>query len=208
MWAHYTTSRTELARSGQGRFPNNPMKAPQPCGGKAIKNFRTIHRIGQDRSFAPDGWQARMTTFMKSLIEKGEDPQSIIILTETEFPHMANKISEKWVRYIGDALRNRQVQWSPPQDLQNDGFAGDIVTDVTFVGCGSFRTGNPDCFVGWRDSGGGLAYCPFRWALETGLPMLRRPDHGTPDDGTALSFNEHVKREMQMQAQDTLGRSR
>lgn len=202
----YYNQQPELACSGQGRFANNPMKAPQPCGGKDIKQFRTIHFIGQDRTFAPPGWQAKMTMFMKFLLEKGEDPQSIIILMETEFPSMANKISEKWVRHIRDCLRNPDIRWSPPQDLENDDLAGNIITDnVTMIGCGGFRSGNPNCFTGWPNPHGGTAFCPFKWAMETGMPMTRRPEHNVPGNGKTSTFLEQFERELQLQARDSLG---
>ena len=201
----YYNRQPELALLGQGRFGTHPMKAPQPCGGKDIKQFRTIHFVGRDRTFAPPGWQAQMTMFMKSLLQNGEDPQSIIILMETEFPSMANKISEKWVCHIRDSLRNPDLRWSPPHDLENGDLAGNIITDyVTMNGCGGFKSGNPNCFIGWPNPHDGAAFCRFKRAIETGMPMPRRPEHTTFGNDNTPRFPEQIERELHMQARDSL----
>lgn len=200
----YYNRQPDLARTGQGRFADNPMKPPQPCGGKDIRLFRTIIFIGQDRTFVPEGWQARMTQLMKYLLEKDEDPQSIVLLMETEFPKMADKISEKWVHHIRDCLRNPDIDWSAPHDLQNDGLAGSIITsNVNNLGCGSFRSGNPNCLAGWPNPYGGMAYCPFKRAVETGMPVLRRPEHKILGSGKIANFLEHLDRELRLQARDS-----
>lgn len=202
----YYNRQPELALLGQARFGTHPMKAPQPCGGKDIKQFRTIHFVGQDRTFAPPGWQAKMTMFMKSLLQNGEDPQSIIILMETEFPSMASKISEKWVCHIRDSLRNPNLRWSPPNDLENGDFAGNIITDyVTVNGCGGFRSGNPNCFVGWPNPDDATAFCAFKRAIETGMPMPRCPEHTTFSNDKIPFFPEQLERELYLQACDSLG---
>ncbi|KAL8889368.1 MAG: hypothetical protein Q9215_003348 [Flavoplaca cf. flavocitrina] len=201
----YYNRQPELARSGQGRFANNPMKPPQPCGGRDIRLTRNIVFIGQDRTFVPEGWQVRMTKLLKFLLEKGEDPQSIIILMETEFPDMVDKISEKWVRHVRECLWNPDIDWSPPQDLQNDGLAGSIITNtVDKLGCGGLSSGNPNCFTGWPNPYGGTAYCPFRLAMETGMPMPRRPEHDHAGESKSFNWLQQLDRELRLQAWDRM----
>lgn len=201
----YYNRQPELARLGQGRFGAYPMKAPQPCGGKDIKQFRTIHFVGRDRTFAPPGWQAKMTIFMKCLLQKGEDPQSIIILMETEFPSMVSKISEKWVCHIRDCLRNPDLRWSPPHDLENSDLAGNIITDyVTVNGCGGFRSGNPNCFIGWPNPDDGAAFCAFKRAIETGMPIPRCPEHNAFGHDNTPNLPGQLERELQLQIRDGL----
>jgi len=38
-----------------------------------------------------------MTSFVRDLVAKGEDPASIIILLETEWPKMEGKVGKEWV---------------------------------------------------------------------------------------------------------------
>ncbi|KAL8908303.1 MAG: hypothetical protein Q9171_005511 [Xanthocarpia ochracea] len=207
----FYTKQPDEALHHRGRFAHNPMKAPQPCGGCYIRFLRNLPPsaiLGQDRTFVPEGWQPKMTIFTRALLDRREDFQSIIILTETEFPQMAGRISERWVHHLFECFQNPEVIWAPPQDLQNDHFAGNIITETVQHGCGRSQTGNPSCFEGWKNPYGGIAVCPIIWMQETGQPMPRRPDHEVadllPGTNNPAPFHEWFQREMQLQAQDYL----
>ncbi|KAI4284235.1 MAG: hypothetical protein L6R38_001566 [Xanthoria sp. 2 TBL-2021] len=201
----------EAAQHHMGRFAYDPMKAPQPCGGNQIGFLRNVPPtsiVGQNRNFVPEGWQPKMTYFVKMLLDKREDYQSIIILTETEFPQMVGKISERWIRHMHECFENPDVNWSPPQDLQNSHVGGNIITEIVQRGCGRGQTGNPSCFEGWKNPFGGIAVCPYIWSQENGQPMPRRPDHEVADllsgNKGPAPFIEWFHRELQLQAQDRL----
>ncbi|KAL8669090.1 MAG: hypothetical protein Q9168_006307 [Polycauliona sp. 1 TL-2023] len=197
------------AQHHRGRFAYNPMKAPQPCGGNYINFLRNLPPsaiVGQNRTFLPEGWHPRMTGFVKMHLDRGEDFHSIVILTETEFPAMVDKISERWIQYLRVCFQNPEVDWVPPQDLDNGHFAGDIITSTIPRGCGRGLTGNLRCLEGWQNPYGGIAVCPFVWTQETGNPMPRRPDHEVWDllsgaNGPA-PWKDWCEREMQLQARD------
>lgn len=53
----------------------------------------------------PPGWTAAMTAFLKNVLANGEDDKSVLILLETEFPIMVNKVESGWV----DRVRKGQV---------------------------------------------------------------------------------------------------
>ncbi|KAL8782139.1 MAG: hypothetical protein Q9213_005673 [Squamulea squamosa] len=200
------------AEHGRGRFNDNPMKAPQPCGGDLIHFLRNIPPggiIGQDRTFAPEGWEPRMTFFVKQLIDRREDSESIVILTETEFPQMVGRVCERWVHHMHECFQNPEVIWVPPQDLQNDHFGGNIITETVRRGCGRGKTENASCFKGWENPYGGIAVCPFIWTQETGQPIPQRPDHEVADllpsaTKSPAPFHQWVDRELQLQARDGL----
>ncbi|KAL8766027.1 MAG: hypothetical protein Q9209_007056 [Squamulea sp. 1 TL-2023] len=193
----------------EGRFHNIPMKPPQPCGGRDIRKLRPLPVIvGQDRSFRPEGWQANMTSMVRSLLGKGEDVETIIILLEAEYPKMISKVSEKWIHHLEDCFQYPELKWSPPQDLQNDGLAGTIITDTVHIGCGGFKSGNPACFHGWDNPYGGKAFCPVLWSIEMGKPLPQRAEDDlephSSENGKMLTFGERFHRELQLQAQESI----
>jgi hypothetical protein len=47
----------------------------------------------------PLGWRRRMTHFTKDLLAKDEDPESIVLMLEAEWPQMAGRVEVKWVEF-------------------------------------------------------------------------------------------------------------
>ncbi|KAL9099829.1 MAG: hypothetical protein Q9163_004723 [Psora crenata] len=47
----------------------------------------------------PLNWRRRMTHFIKDLLANDEDPESILLLLEAEWPQMAGCVDVKWVKF-------------------------------------------------------------------------------------------------------------
>lgn len=54
----------------------------------------------QQQQQQPQGWAPAMRTFLRRVLENGEDTKSAIILLETEFPQLVGKVSEGWVEKV------------------------------------------------------------------------------------------------------------
>ncbi|CAF9925909.1 MAG: hypothetical protein ALECFALPRED_003248 [Alectoria fallacina] len=48
----------------------------------------------------PGGWNTTMTAFLLQWLDNGEDPKSAVILLETEFPAMRDKVSTAWIEEL------------------------------------------------------------------------------------------------------------
>ena len=68
------------------------MPAPTPA------NSRANTPTGPQQ---PKGWNRSMTQFVQAELRKGEDVKTVIILLETEYPQMMDKVSGEWVREVG-----------------------------------------------------------------------------------------------------------
>ena len=136
-----------------------------------------------------------MTEASRKCLERGEDFRSTIILLETEFPEMTNKISIKWIEHLNDCFHGHDLTFHPDEDLQNGHMAGDIIVNNVLMGCGRHQSGNPACKVGWEDPcDGHPTHCPWLASLESGEPMARRPGHdvGGLEQQTGTMMWEHI----------------
>ncbi|KAI4249772.1 MAG: hypothetical protein L6R40_000561 [Gallowayella cf. fulva] len=202
----------KLAAAGIGRYHTEPMKPPQPCGGRAIKLLRQLPPsaiVGQDRTFAPSDWQREMTDLVKKLLEEREDTSSIIAILTSEYPQLTEKVSERWIHYLQQCFQNPDVTWSPPEDLDNEHYGGDIVTETVAKGCGRQMTMDPRCGEGWDNPyGGGKVFCSYIFAQEIGQPMPRWRECDTSDPsfkaGNDPQFHHQSHREMKLQAWNCL----
>lgn len=48
----------------------------------------------------PTGWNSTMTAFVQQLLANGEEAGSAIILLETEFPQMTDRVGAAWVEVV------------------------------------------------------------------------------------------------------------
>ena len=46
----------------------------------------------------PKGWTSEHEEALKRHAKNGEEPRSIVILLETDFPELCDKVDEKWVK--------------------------------------------------------------------------------------------------------------
>ncbi|KAL8810336.1 MAG: hypothetical protein Q9200_002656 [Gallowayella weberi] len=185
------------------------MKCPKPCGRDSIKLVRNITFVENPQSIKPEGWMSCMTTFTKTLLAEGEDVEEVIIILETEYPQMVDKVSGQWIHHLRDCFNNHDLRWYPGEDLQNDESAVHIITETVERGCGRLLTGDSRCRVGWDNPyGGGKLHCPYILSLETGQQMPWRPEYD--DSGLCFRaksepvFHHQFHREMRLQAWDNL----
>ncbi|KAL8735371.1 MAG: hypothetical protein Q9166_000916 [cf. Caloplaca sp. 2 TL-2023] len=188
-----------------------PMKSPNPCGGpiRPLRNVIPVALPENDRDCLPEGWKPEMTVFAKTLLMKGEDVASTIIILETEYPQMVDKISGAWIHHLLECFKNPSLRWIRDQDLQNDHLGGDIITETVQRGCGRLLTGNSSCAKGWENPYGGMSFCPYIVALESGRPLPRRPEYVMAEvdakgNSNGPDFNAWFHQELQFQARDSM----
>ncbi|KAL8922671.1 MAG: hypothetical protein Q9208_004984 [Pyrenodesmia sp. 3 TL-2023] len=190
---------------GLGRcFTLEPMRMPENCGACYAHNLRTLAFFGRSRSIKPEGWLPAMTKLARLSIRNGEDVQTTIIVLETEFPNMADKISEAWIHHLRNCFHAHGLTWDPQTDLQNAHLAGDIIVVSDQRGCGRFSTGDPRCFNKWENPHGGKLYCPWIKVQDAGTTLALSPDNvsngplpGQNEDEKL--FEERVCHEMEWQ---------
>lgn len=186
-------------------FGLETMRMPENCGASYVHNLRTVTFVGQSRNITPEGWQPNMTKFARHILRNGEDIITTIMLLETEFPVMTDRISEAWIYHLKDCFHAHGLSWYPETDLQNHDLAGDIVIVSDHRGCGRFSTGDPRCFKAWNNPEGGMSYCPHIARQDKGIPIMTRSVHDTRErlqgNGAEIKFEERVSREMAWQWQ-------
>ena len=211
---YYHTQPSEAKHNPEARcYTLSPMKHPSPCGATYMHPSRTITLLNNPNpnGIRPEGWTRAMTLHVRNLFEQGEDVQSIIIILETEYPHLVDRISEVWVHGLQSSFHGHGLIWQPPSDLQNDHLAGDVITETSTRGCGrpssSFSSPSPSsphasnqdanhpCWTKWENGYGGIAYCPFLVAQHLGTPMsFTQPNLCSEESGDGI-FLERVERE-------------
>ncbi|KAL6718388.1 hypothetical protein ACLMJK_004477 [Lecanora helva] len=81
-------------------FTITKMPAPTPCPSPSRQSTTTTTN-GTTRpsttSTQPPNWTPAMTRFTRDCLARGEDAKSTIILLETEFPNMRDRVGEAWV---------------------------------------------------------------------------------------------------------------
>ncbi|KAL8755604.1 MAG: hypothetical protein Q9184_004749 [Pyrenodesmia sp. 2 TL-2023] len=194
---------------GLGRcFTLEPMRMPENCGACYAHNLRTLAFLGRSRSIKPEGWLPTMTKLARQSIRNGEDAPTTIIMLETEFPTMSEKISQAWIHHLKNCFHAHGLTWDPQTDLQNAHLAGDIIVVSDARGCGRLSTGNPRCFSKWENPHGGMLYCPWIKVQDAGTTLTLSPDsisHTGPPPGQKKNeddetlFEERVGREMEWQ---------
>ena len=45
-----------------------------------------------------------MTAFVRRVLSDGEDPESTVILLETEFPCLVDRVSVMWIEVVGKGV--------------------------------------------------------------------------------------------------------
>ncbi|KAL8949899.1 MAG: hypothetical protein Q9222_004037 [Ikaeria aurantiellina] len=202
----YENQRAEFEKEHRGRVLTlTPMKMPQRCGADLVHPMRTIIFVGFPHSLTPKGWHVKMTECVEALLKNGEDTQSIIILLETQYPHMLNQISEQWIHHLRECFQNSMLQWRPDEDLHNDHLGGDVVMQIDQRGCSRVTTEDPRCAKGWRNPYGGTAYCPVLRAQELGVPMSLQICSGNSsplEEGQMEDFAVIHDRELRRQAME------
>ena len=84
----YTSTISQLHNLLNTDLQNTPPSSKSP-------HILTTTKMAPPR---PASWTSTHDAFVKSLARNGEDARSILILLESEYPSLAGKVSEGWVR--------------------------------------------------------------------------------------------------------------
>ncbi|KAI4088561.1 MAG: hypothetical protein LQ344_005995 [Seirophora lacunosa] len=205
----YHDQPNEALRNREARcYYLNPMKMPETCGAALVHPFRAGVFIGHQHpnSIIPAGWTPDMTRYVRRLLDEGEDIRSAVIVLETEFPSMLDRLSEDWIRFLRDCFHAHwQLHWDPDtgSDLENGGFGGDIIVVAAGYGCGRSTTGDPRCLAKWEVGNGTVVRCPYIVACEGGAVGCdeRTVLSSSPVvDSDKVPFEERMRLEIERQA--------
>ena len=87
-----TSLLSDFSNSHSNPYPSPPPDPPE--------NSPPLTIMPSTSSNKPAGWTPAMTAFIKDSLRKGEEPKSAIILLETQFPAMVDRVGTGWVESL------------------------------------------------------------------------------------------------------------